>query len=91
MVKLLKWLLPLGFSALIVLPIIQSPLHMEDPQTNTISQAPSRSALKSNRYTQPEPNFVPVESNALANLDGYTYRATYGQYAFYDLEEDASF
>jgi hypothetical protein len=90
-VKLLKWLLPLGFSALIVLPIIQSPLHMEDPQTNTISQAPSRSALKSNRYTQPEPNFVPVESNAFANLDGYTYRATYGQYAFYDLEEDASF
>ncbi len=91
MVKLLKWMLPLGFSALVVLPIIQSPLSVEDPQTNTVSQAPTRSALKSNRYTQPEPNFVPVESNAFANVNGYTYRATFGQYAFYDLEEDASF
>ncbi|MEY3431787.1 MAG: hypothetical protein RIS53_685, partial [Bacillota bacterium] len=43
MVKLLKWMLPLGFSALVVLPIIQSPMMMEDPQNVTESQAPSRS------------------------------------------------
>ncbi|MEY3432028.1 MAG: hypothetical protein RIS53_926, partial [Bacillota bacterium] len=40
---------------------------------------------------QPEPEFVPVDTNAFANLEGYTYRATYGPYAFYDLETDASF
>jgi hypothetical protein len=90
-VKFLKWMLPLGVSAFVVLPIIQSPHPVNDPQNNTVSQAPTRSALKSNRYTQPEPEFVPVDANPFANTEGYTYRATFGQYAFYDLDEDASF
>ncbi|MFZ9139551.1 MAG: DUF5696 domain-containing protein, partial [Bacilli bacterium] len=91
MVKFMKWFLPIGFTSMLLFPVLHTPLPVNDPQLNTVSQAPSRSALKSNRYTQPEPDFVPVASNPFANLEGYTYRATFGAYAFYDLETDASF
>jgi hypothetical protein len=86
----MRWLLPLGVVSVLVIPQL-SPNAMEADPVLTPSQAPTRSALASNRYTQLEPEFIPVTENAFASLTDYTYRATFGDYAFYDREEDGSF
>ena len=91
MVKLIKWVVPLVVTTLLVVPIIQPTYLGEDAVGSGLSQAPSRSALRSNRYTQIEPDSVPVVSNAYASIEGYEYRATYEGYSFYDLASDASF
>lgn len=91
MVKILKWVIPLVATSLIVIPTIQPSIHQQDGVTTSVSQPPSRSALKSNRYTQVEPENFPVTANPFATLEGYDYRATYQGYAFYDKESDASF
>ena len=91
MVKFLKWVFPVVATSLIIIPTIQPSFHHQDGVTTSFSQPPSRSALKSNRYTQIEPENLPVTANLYATLEGYEYRATYQGYAFYDKESDASF
>lgn len=91
MVKLLKWMMPLVATTLLVVPLIQPSYTGEDNVGIGLSQAPSRSALKSNRYTQIEPDSFPVVNNPFATIEGYEYRATYEGYAFYDKASDASF
>jgi hypothetical protein len=90
-VKLFKWVVPLIATTLLVVPLIQPTYTGEDNVGIGFSQAPSRSALKSNRYTQIEPDSFPVVANPFATIEGYTYRATYEGYAFYDQASDASF
>ena len=91
MVKFMKWVFPVVATSLIIMPTIQPSIHLQDGVTSSFSQPPSRSALKSNRYTQIEPEHLPVTENPFATLEGYEYRATYEGYAFYDKESDASF
>lgn len=91
MVKFLKWVIPVVATSLIIIPSIQPAIHHQDGVTTSLSQPPSRSALKSNRYTQIEPESLPVTENPFASLHGYEYRATYEGYAFYDRDTDASF
>ena len=91
MVKFMKWFFPVVATSLIIMPTIQPSIHLQDGVTSSVSQPPSRSALKSNRYTQIEPEHLPVTENPFATLEGYEYRATYEGYAFYDKESDASF
>jgi hypothetical protein len=90
-VKFLKWVFPVVATSLIIMPTVQPSIHHQDGVTTSLSQAPSRGALKSNRYTQIEPENLPVTANLYASLEGYEYRATYQGYAFYDKESDASF
>jgi len=90
-VKIFKWVLPLVATTLLVVPLMQPTYTGEDSVRSSLSQAPSRSALKSNRYTQIEPDSFPVVNNSFATIEGYEYRATYEGYAFYDLASDASF
>ena len=91
MVKFLKWVLPVVATSIFIIPTIQPSIHQQDAVITSLSQAPSRSALKSNRYTQIEPASLPVTSNPFASVEGYEYRGTYEGYAFYDKESDASF
>jgi hypothetical protein len=90
-VKFLKWVFPVVATSLIIIPTIQPSIHHQDEVTTSFSQPPSRSALKSNRYTQIEPEHLPVSDNPFASLEGYEYRGTYEGYAFYDKASDASF
>jgi hypothetical protein len=90
-VKFLKWVVPVVATSIIIIPTIQPSIHQQDGVNTSFSQAPSRSALKSNRYTQIEPSSLPVTANLFASLEGYQYRDTFEGYAFYDKESDASF
>lgn len=91
MVKFLKWGIPILATSLIIIPTIQPSILQRDGVTSNLSQPPTRSALKSNRYTQIEPSNLPVTANPFASVDGYQYRDTIEGYAFYDKESDASF
>ena len=91
MVKFLKWGIPILATSLIIIPTIQPSILQRDGVTSNLSQPPTRSALKSNRYTQIEPSNLPVTANSFASVDGYQYRDTIEGYAFYDKESDASF
>jgi len=90
-VKFLKWGIPILATSLIIIPTIQPSILQRDGVTSNLSQPPTRSALKSNRYTQIEPSNLPVTANSFASVDGYQYRDTIEGYAFYDKESDASF
>lgn len=91
MVKtILKWVIPLLYVGIMVIPSLGGNAILRDPLSR-LSQPPSSSSLRSNRYTQMETDDRLVAHNDFADLEGYTYRATFGHLSFYDQTSDASF
>ena len=91
MVKFIRWILPLAVTTLTVVTVISPSIPQHDMVGTTYSQAPTQSALKSNRYTQIEPSQLPVTHNPFATIEGYTFRDRFNGYSFYDKASDASF
>ncbi len=91
MVKsLFKLLIPISLTGLMLFPSLALQRIESDP-VSLQSDPPSRSALLSNRYTQMETDARVVDENLFADLDGYTFRKTFGYLSFYDKISDASF
>jgi hypothetical protein len=90
-VKMMRWILPLAVTSFTVATLVSPSIPQHDMVGSLYSQAPTQSALKSNRYTQIEPSQLPVTENPFASIEGYTFRDSFNGYSFYDKSSDASF